>query len=293
MRAGHCSECAANVWLTEDGGCVNGHPASAVSGTYEVDTPSPPASLPERKEVPRWASALWGLVLLALNVFMALYLIAFTTLFSSFSGGAVVESPLALWFYDGFMSGRIAPIAGAAAMMSLAFMALSFAHAFAWSGLAMERKVIWAAVIFAGMQPGMLVYWFVNVWREEGAERHGREPADTLLRRLLLVFLGVLTVLPPLYMVFFIFSIGIATGGADSDFIVRWLPALHLGVMFLWWGLTAFYLVHAFRNPRLEGMARAGWAAAVALGGPLAWPFYWYLNMWRKTPQNTLPSPGE
>ena len=36
-RAGYCSECQANVWLTEDGGCNAGHPASCISNEYETD----------------------------------------------------------------------------------------------------------------------------------------------------------------------------------------------------------------------------------------------------------------
>jgi hypothetical protein len=35
-RAGNCAECHGNVWLNEDGSCINGHPASGVTGTYEA-----------------------------------------------------------------------------------------------------------------------------------------------------------------------------------------------------------------------------------------------------------------
>jgi competence protein ComGC len=46
-RAGFCSECKANQWLNEDGSCVNGHPASCVSGTYETGQP-PVAGAPKK-----------------------------------------------------------------------------------------------------------------------------------------------------------------------------------------------------------------------------------------------------
>jgi len=36
-RAGYCSECNENVWLTEDGSCPNGHSSDAISGAYETD----------------------------------------------------------------------------------------------------------------------------------------------------------------------------------------------------------------------------------------------------------------
>lgn len=45
-RAGWCAECSRNVWLNTDGSCSAGHPASSVSGVYEVAEPMPPASAP-------------------------------------------------------------------------------------------------------------------------------------------------------------------------------------------------------------------------------------------------------
>ncbi len=45
QRAGHCSGCGANVYLTEDGACVNGHGPECISNAYDVSgTPvAPPA----------------------------------------------------------------------------------------------------------------------------------------------------------------------------------------------------------------------------------------------------------
>lgn len=34
-KAGYCAQCASYVWLTGDGGCVNGHEASQISNVYE------------------------------------------------------------------------------------------------------------------------------------------------------------------------------------------------------------------------------------------------------------------
>ena len=36
-KAGMCAQCGTNVWLTEEGGCVNGHDASQITGVYEAD----------------------------------------------------------------------------------------------------------------------------------------------------------------------------------------------------------------------------------------------------------------
>lgn len=53
MRAGHCRECGTNVWLTPQGGCVNGHPAGSITGAYEAEdpiaAPSRPAHDPKRR----------------------------------------------------------------------------------------------------------------------------------------------------------------------------------------------------------------------------------------------------
>jgi len=46
-KAGFCAVCQANMWLTEDGGCVHGHDASQISNVYEADipcAPKPPAT---------------------------------------------------------------------------------------------------------------------------------------------------------------------------------------------------------------------------------------------------------
>jgi hypothetical protein len=43
-KAGLCAQCGANVWLREDGGCVNGHDASQISGVYEADMPAQDAA---------------------------------------------------------------------------------------------------------------------------------------------------------------------------------------------------------------------------------------------------------
>ena len=47
-RAGFCSACNANTWLNDDGSCVNGHPASCVSGVYEAGQPQPVQAVPKK-----------------------------------------------------------------------------------------------------------------------------------------------------------------------------------------------------------------------------------------------------
>ncbi len=40
-KAGWCDACGANVWITDEGACPNGHEASHVSGVYETSEPDP------------------------------------------------------------------------------------------------------------------------------------------------------------------------------------------------------------------------------------------------------------
>lgn len=49
-QAGFCSGCGGNVWLNTDGTCAKGHPASCVSGTYEVASPEPIRVGPPKKD---------------------------------------------------------------------------------------------------------------------------------------------------------------------------------------------------------------------------------------------------
>lgn len=46
--------------------------------------------------------------------------------------------------------------------------------------------------------------------------------------------------------------------------------------------LSAFYAVHAMRNPRLPPARRPLWLGLIFLGAPLAMPVYWYLYLWRE-----------
>lgn len=283
MRAGYCAECEANVWLDASGACTSGHAASSVSGTYDVESPVPPLTPSVRREIPRWLSAPWGIVLLMLTIFTLLYVVGFAVtsvpVAGRFGGPEWLQD---IFFGNGVGAAPILPIVGVALALSFAFMGLSIAHAFVWSGLTLDRKLVWSAVVFAGAQPGMLIYWYANVWRRGLSYEPKPEAAETPARRAGQVLLGLLTVLPSLYFVLFFLLIGFAMTGSTSDDLFALLPVTHLGMIFLWWGLTAYYLVHVFRTPRLVGTNKALWAALIAFGGPIAWPVYWYMHVWRK-----------
>jgi hypothetical protein len=55
----------------------------------------------------------------------------------------------------------------------------------------------------------------------------------------------------------------------------------HLATMLISVALLAFYIVHLFRNARIDGNMKAVWAIVIFMGGQLAMPVYWYLYIWR------------
>lgn len=57
---------------------------------------------------------------------------------------------------------------------------------------------------------------------------------------------------------------------------------LHLFTMLLGLALTAFYVINVFINVHVPQEKKALWAVIIFLGGPIAWPVYWYLYIWRQ-----------
>jgi len=76
-QAGYCSECQANTWLTEEGGCVAGHPADCISGTYETEPVVPPVEpADEAQSGPKRRGLWWLLVLVVVVVLVGCGLVA-------------------------------------------------------------------------------------------------------------------------------------------------------------------------------------------------------------------------
>ncbi len=107
------------------------------------------------------------------------------------------------------------------------------------------------------------------------------------------VALGVATLWPFLYIVFFIVVIGIATvrggGEPDNELIIpeALLFALHIFTMLVVVLLMVVYLVHAYRSEELVGDKKTFWVIALFMGNLLAMPVYWwmFLRPGRKKPE--------
>lgn len=71
-RAGYCASCQADVWLSDDGCCQNGHPAGDITSIREAD-PIEPVSLPRPEAAnPKRRGLLIGLIIAAVLVTLGL-----------------------------------------------------------------------------------------------------------------------------------------------------------------------------------------------------------------------------
>jgi hypothetical protein len=103
--------------------------------------------------------------------------------------------------------------------------------------------------------------------------------------------LGVLSVIPLVYIVFFIGVVGMSAGnpgggilGGPGGFALLFMA--HAGVMLLIMGQMLLYVVDALtRNPSFtDGTQRAIWALILFMGNMLAVPVYFGLHVWPDPP---------
>ena len=77
---------------------------------------------------------------------------------------------------------------------------------------------------------------------------------------------------------------------ASFDFF-KYIFPLHCFTMLLMFGLTAAYVVHAFRNDELPSDKRTLWVVVLFMGNMLAFPVYWwfYVRPRRESVQPQAP----
>jgi hypothetical protein len=113
------------------------------------------------------------------------------------------------------------------------------------------------------------------------------------------ILLGIATIWPILYMIFFFIFIFTAmtsspssvfddSGSLGSMFAV--IFPLHILTSFLMMGLTIYYIVNVFRNERVHQDKKTLWAVVLFLGNVIAMPIYWYLYIWGEEKPAGLPS---
>jgi heme/copper-type cytochrome/quinol oxidase subunit 2 len=109
------------------------------------------------------------------------------------------------------------------------------------------------------------------------------------------ILLGIATIWPIVYMIFFftVIFIAIFSASHDGSFEGSALPALlmvifplHILTVILVMGLTIFYIVNVFRNDRVDKDKQILWTILLFMGSIIVMPVYWYLYIWseRKEP---------
>lgn len=98
--------------------------------------------------------------------------------------------------------------------------------------------------------------------------------------------LGLVTLWPLIYVLFFFVVVGVATaqGGGDPDNAELLIPfeglvALHIGTILLTIALLLVYVRDAYSNPQIDDDKRAFWAVVLLTGSMIAMPIYWWLYM--------------
>ena len=90
------------------------------------------------------------------------------------------------------------------------------------------------------------------------------------------LFLSLLTLLQPLYMIAF-FALA-ATGSSAVPFPL--LMNVHLAVMVTSMALLLFYIAHLFRTDRVASDKRALWGITLFCAAPIAMPVYFIKHVW-------------
>src|SRR5882757_6389751 len=116
------------------------------------------------------------------------------------------------------------------------------------------------------------------------------------------ILLGLVSFLPiALIIVYGIFFISMFTSVFRESVRQKGPPAFLLGNMgylqvtmallvISALGLLIFYLIHAINNTRLDNTDRLVWVLALLLGNVVAYPIYWFMQVWKAPATTTYQS---
>jgi len=105
------------------------------------------------------------------------------------------------------------------------------------------------------------------------------------MSRPLSVLLGLVSVLPLAYVVYFIsYVASLKPGVQPPPMPFERVFSLHLAMMGLSILLTVIYLVIAYRSPQVPNERRTFWAVVLFMGNVFAFPVFWYLFVWPRRP---------
>lgn len=102
--------------------------------------------------------------------------------------------------------------------------------------------------------------------------------------------LGALTVWPvfflsifvPLWIVFVLFFFASRSTSMWMNVGIVTLWGLAAVTILIGFALLAYYIVHIFRNERLDKRSALGWLLGMWMGNFMAMPVYWFLHVWKE-----------
>jgi type II secretory pathway component PulF len=118
------------------------------------------------------------------------------------------------------------------------------------------------------------------------------------LTRSLSATLGLLTILPIGYLVFFLtFLIPRLSSLLEADppqleryfSLFHTVVRLHLIMIVLSLALIGFYIFYLFKTDRVPTDKKSVWASVLFLGNFLTMPVFWYLYVWREPDAPAIP----
>ena len=108
------------------------------------------------------------------------------------------------------------------------------------------------------------------------------------MKKVKAVILGIFTLIPILYIIFFIsvffhmFLNTVSSTNTESSInLFKIIFPLHLSTMILVIVLLVIYIVNVFKNDTIESDKKALWAIVLFFGNMISMIVYWILHIWK------------
>ena len=88
--------------------------------------------------------------------------------------------------------------------------------------------------------------------------------------------LGILSIIPILYIMFFVFLIIGARNGSDEFILPIYIWMLHVFIAILSFAQFIFYLIHIVKNETIMKEKKIVWIIFLYFASFITFPFYWY-----------------
>jgi hypothetical protein len=103
------------------------------------------------------------------------------------------------------------------------------------------------------------------------------------ISKLIKLFIGIASVLPLLYMIFFMGTFFSMAFLHRTLIPFNVLFGIHMFTIFYIFGLLVFYIYNLFKNENVKSDQKVLWALVLFMGNMMAMPIYWYLYIWRES----------